>query len=437
LKFIGGKLDFRQYGGIKGNSITHYIIEFINFVLSNQEATEPTAILACMVDFSKAFNRQNHNLLITKLSDMGVPSWLLRIVMAFLTNRSMIVRYKGAKSTTKSLPGGGPQGTLLGLLLFLVLINDAGFANQVNNAGELITSKKNFKAANQIHLKYVDDMSIAEAIKLKEVLVSAPDRPQPDTFHARTGHALPLENSVVYDQLNSLNQYAKDNDMKLNFNKTKLMVFNTGKVLDFMPNFNLDGNEIEVVEEMRILGLIIRTDMKWSSNTEHIVLKAYKRLWIIRRLKTLGANNLDLLDVYIKQVRSILELVVPAWHSGITVSETVDIERVQRAALQIILGMSYTSYKSALKHFHLDTLEARRVVLCKNFGKKAVKHPKHTNWFKSNTRETVTRQQQPKFCPVIAKTRRFEKKPIKLSDQLVQQIQYSEKVICKFHSSEL
>ena len=54
LEFIGDKLDFRQYGGIKGNSITHYIIEFINFVLSNQESTESTAKLACMVDFSKA-----------------------------------------------------------------------------------------------------------------------------------------------------------------------------------------------------------------------------------------------------------------------------------------------------------------------------------------------------------------------------------------------
>ena len=59
LEFIGVKLDFRQYGGIKGNSITHYIIEFINFVLSNQESSEPTAILACMIDFSKAFNRLN------------------------------------------------------------------------------------------------------------------------------------------------------------------------------------------------------------------------------------------------------------------------------------------------------------------------------------------------------------------------------------------
>ena len=41
-----------------------------------------TAIIACMVDFQKAFNRQNHAILITKSSDMGVPSWLLHIVIA-------------------------------------------------------------------------------------------------------------------------------------------------------------------------------------------------------------------------------------------------------------------------------------------------------------------------------------------------------------------
>ena len=105
LKFIGKHIDFRQYGGMKGNSITHYLIEFVNFILANQDKDSPTAILACMVDFSKAFNRQNHNILITKLSNMGVPSWLLRIVMAFLTKRSMIVRYKGARSSRKALPG--------------------------------------------------------------------------------------------------------------------------------------------------------------------------------------------------------------------------------------------------------------------------------------------------------------------------------------------
>ena len=104
-----------------------------------------------MVDFKKAFNRQNHNILITNLSDMGVPGWLLKIVIAFLTDRKITVRYKGRQSSVKSLPGGGPQGTLLGLLLFIVLINDVGFNGQMNNTGDLITSKRNLKAANMIH----------------------------------------------------------------------------------------------------------------------------------------------------------------------------------------------------------------------------------------------------------------------------------------------
>ena len=127
-----------------------------------------------MVDVSKAFNRENHNLLVTKLSDMGCPGWLLKVVITFLTNRKMVVRHRGKQSNIKSLSGGGPQVTLLGLFLFLVLINDAGFEGQLNNAGELATSKRNIKTVNQIHLKYVDDMTLAESINLKENLVLAP-----------------------------------------------------------------------------------------------------------------------------------------------------------------------------------------------------------------------------------------------------------------------
>ena len=125
LEVIDHKIDFRQYGGIKGNSTAHYLIELINFILYNQDSPEPTAVLACFVDFEKAFNRQDHSILITKLSDMGVPSWLLKIVISFLKDRSMVVRYKGQTSSMKNLPGGGPQGALLGLFLFLVLINGA------------------------------------------------------------------------------------------------------------------------------------------------------------------------------------------------------------------------------------------------------------------------------------------------------------------------
>ena len=117
----------------------------MNFILYNQDSPEPTAILACLVDFSKAFNRQDHSILITKLSDLGVPSWLLKIVISFLSNRRMVVRYKGETSSLKNLPGGGPQGALFGLLLFLVLVNDIGFNDQTNENGKIITCKGRVK----------------------------------------------------------------------------------------------------------------------------------------------------------------------------------------------------------------------------------------------------------------------------------------------------
>ena len=72
LEVFGNKMDFRQYGGTHGNSICHYLIEFLNFILHQQEQ-DSTAVLAFLVDFSKAFNRQDHSILITKLCDLGTP----------------------------------------------------------------------------------------------------------------------------------------------------------------------------------------------------------------------------------------------------------------------------------------------------------------------------------------------------------------------------
>ena len=92
LEYIGDIIDIRQYGGIKGSSTTHYIFELLNFILLNLDSYDQKAVVACFVDFQKAFDRQNHNLLIQKLSDLGVPGWLLSIVISFLSGRRMIVR---------------------------------------------------------------------------------------------------------------------------------------------------------------------------------------------------------------------------------------------------------------------------------------------------------------------------------------------------------
>ena len=415
LEFISEKIDFRQYGGLKGNSVSHYVIEFINFVLASQESNEKTAVLACFIDFQKAFMRQNHNILIVKLSRLGVPGWLLKIVISFLKDRTMKVRFDGCESMIKQLPGGGPQGTLIALLLFLVLVNDLGFQGQSNNAGAIATSKHKIKMANELHLKFVDDLTIAEAINMDKTLVYSPEtiqNPQPLNFHSRTGHTLPVTKSKVYSQLESTSLYAESNEMKINFAKTKLMLFNPCKTVDFMPNFVIQGIELELVSETKLLGLHITSNLKWKSNTYKMITKANQRLWILRRLKILGAQQNSLVDVYIKQIRSILEFGVPVWQGSITVHERADIERVQKMAARIILGRSYHSYEDALLTLKIECLESRRVKLCLNFALKAEVHPKFKHWFKENTRTYNTRRKKSKYLEVHFNHARYEKSPL-------------------------
>ena len=88
-----------------------------------------------------------------------------------------------------------------------------------------------------------------------------------------------------------------------------------------MPKMIIDNQELEVVNEVRLLGLTLRSDMKWSSNTNNMISKANKRLWILRRLKYLGAKIPDLVEVYTKQIRIVLELAVPAWQGAICQAE--------------------------------------------------------------------------------------------------------------------
>ena len=193
-----------------------------------------------------------------------------------------------------------------------------GFKKQKNNAGEMNMRKKNLREANQIHLKFVDDLTIAESIPLRDNLELNQNRPFPDNFHDRTGHVLRPEKSSVYQELKNIQTYAKTNDMKLNTRKSKFMLFNQCRSLDFMPKMKLEGNDIELVEEMKILGVVLSSDMKFKKNTQYMIKRAYSRIWILKRLYNLGASQSQMLDVYIKQIRSVLELAVPAWHPSLT-----------------------------------------------------------------------------------------------------------------------
>ena len=121
------------------------------------------------------------------------------------------------------------------------------------------------------------------------------------------------------------------------------------------------------------------------------------------------------MDVYTKQIRSLVEFAAPVWHSNLTGEDRFKIERVQKSALSIILGEQYYSYRSGLKNLRLESLYTRRGRLCK----KSQKHSKFEKWFKPNTRITVTRAKGSKFCEVHCRTERFKNSPISFLTKLL------------------
>ena len=191
------------------------------------------------------------------------------------------------------------------------------------------------------------------------------DRPEaegPLPFHCRTGHFLPKKENVLQKEVDLLQKYAEEHSMKINQIKTKVAIFNPLKCVDIMPEISLTDNSecIEVVEEYKLLGQIIRSDMKTISNTDNICKKAFQRMWILRRLKELGCEIPELLDVLRQQILSVAEQAVPHWGPMISKNESNMIERILKTGLHIIYQQEYCTFTHALKLAHMKSMSDRR-----------------------------------------------------------------------------
>jgi len=76
------------------------------------------------VDFTKAFDRVDHNILLTKLKDRGIPHCLVKGFHSYLSFRCQTVRVDNQYSDRVYITAGMPQDSPLGLLSFLLLIDD-------------------------------------------------------------------------------------------------------------------------------------------------------------------------------------------------------------------------------------------------------------------------------------------------------------------------
>ena len=92
-------------------------------------------------------------------------------------------------------------------------------------------------------------------------------------------------------------------------------------------------------------------------------------------------NKDDLLHIYKAFIRSRLEFSCTVWHSSLTKKNQLDIERVQKSAIKIILKEKYVNYEQALKLVGLESLHERREQLCLRFAKKCLKMENYKKLF--------------------------------------------------------
>ena len=85
--------------------------------------------------------------------------------------------------------------------------------------------------------------------------------------------------------------------MKINSSKSKIMIFNKSRNYEFPPEYSFnDGQNLEVLEDTKLLGIQLSTDLRWSSNTQTVYGKAMSKMWLLRRMKLLKLEPFIILD---------------------------------------------------------------------------------------------------------------------------------------------
>ena len=314
----------------------------------------------------------------------------------------MAVKWNGKFSAPHPLPGGGAQGGELGQLEYLA---------QSNNNADFLDDKSKYK--------FIDDLSILEVINLiMSGLVRYNFNAHVASDVASHGKFLPTQNINSQDYLEKISQWTKQNQMSLNKQKSKFMIFNYTKKYQFSTRLVLDETPLEEISECKLLGVIIENNLSFKKNTQSIIKKAYKRMIILERLYEFNLPVEEMVNVYTLFIRSVVEQSCVVWHSALSEDDHTAIERVQKAALRIILDSEYTDYSSALFLTNLQTLRSRRKYLCLKFAQKCVKTGKLSDLFPINEKNINTRPHE-KFYVTRARTSRLAKSSVPYLQRLL------------------
>ena len=300
----------------------------------------------------------------------------------------------------------------------MVILNGAGPKPSLIQIGVSLTETRRKKKPREAgKKKWVDDCTLTAHVRLSDQLVPDPGLAVigPARYHSRTGQILPPECNQMQSKLDSLNKYCRQSKLKISQEKNKYMLFNRAKKHCFSPHLSLEpGQNLEMLEEIKLVGYQLKSDLCTISNTQYIVKRAWRRMWVIRRLKALGTSEQELLSVLRAQVFGVLQFATTAWSTLITVQESNQIESVLQTGLCLVYGEKYRSFSWVLGQTKMRTLKDQRSRFFFKFTRNCIGSTRFRNWF-VRTEEPLgvsTRKKKPRFKPIPARTHGFARSAI-------------------------
>ena len=235
-----------QYGFRSGHNTTHATLDFVNVIEDAIEANNYAIGVFC--DLSKAFDTLNHEILLTKLEHYGIRNKEWKWFQSYLNGRFQYVELNGYQSTKANLETGVPQGSVLGPLLFLLYIND-----------------------------------LPSSTKLKSIIFAD------DTNLLISGNDLAELVSTLNEELKSVSDFFKANQLKLNAKKTKIVCFRKKAPPAALEDqaVLLDGEQLRFEEEAVFLGITLDSNLTWEKHCINVANKISRNNSLINRVKNL------------------------------------------------------------------------------------------------------------------------------------------------------
>lgn len=313
-------LSFSQHGFVSSRSTCTNLATFTEMLSDAIDCGKQMDVI--YTDFSKAFDRVPHHILLSKLSAYGITGTLYDWLKSYLENRVFFVVVNGFQSGTYKTSSGVPQGSHIGPIVFNVFVNDIPHCLRFSEC-----------------YMYADDLKFCRIIESENDI------------------------TLLQKDVDSLVQWCTDNDMMLNVKKCYHVNF-TRKKKFAASVYHIGNNVIQEVDQIRDLGVVFDNSLTFVPHVENVIKKASRMLgFILRNVAGFKQSRTKIL-LYNSMVRSILEYCSTVWRPHYS-THILRLERIQKRFLWHLAYASgkakrIRSYKDRLSCFRMVSLEKRR-----------------------------------------------------------------------------